>query len=237
MITRKFQQTAAKIGLILALAIGFQGSLSVEAQEARQSPSEHPVVADSNPDMRSSDTAISSPQASPSNAASSSRIQLGSSKSVPLSRATTAEFYTRIQPILVNRCGAAGCHGRNPAGSFHLDVTGYRTPNWKRESSTANLQHVLTFIHPEQPDLSPLLILPNQSHGGLEGSMFTRNRRAELERLMAWTHQVQLELKSTATDPPLSPANRGISQDSAKIPAAAADPFDPSAFNSLLPSP
>jgi len=114
---------------------------------------------------------------------------------------TQSEFVSRVQPILVNRCGNANCHGSASKTSFKLANvrTGRRQ---QRVETEANLAAVLRLVDPQRPESSALLREPlngeNRSHRGL----FTGPAGgAQLERLRTWVRQVSREMHPGDSDP------------------------------------
>ena len=92
-----------------------------------------------------------------------------------LPRAAALDFVSKVQPLLVNSCAKAGCHGMGSGNSFELQRTklGKSPP---KAHSERNLAAVLERIDREQPLSSPLLTKlrgesksnsVRQSHGGL----------------------------------------------------------------------
>ena len=114
---------------------------------------------------------------------------------------TQSEFVSRVQPILVNRCGNANCHGSASKNSFKLANvrTGRRQ---QRLETEGNLAAVLRLVDSQKPESSALLREPlnaeNRSHRGL----FTGPAGgAQLERLRAWVRQVSREMHSVDSGP------------------------------------
>lgn len=102
-----------------------------------------------------------------------------------LSREAAIEFTTKVQPILVNRCANAGCHGGGEI-PFHLIRvrSGFRQ---NRVYTERNLASVMNYVDKDQPANSELLTVLDGSHGrggrpALTGPAARRNR----ETLQAW---------------------------------------------------
>ncbi|MBL8850525.1 MAG: hypothetical protein JNG89_12665 [Planctomycetaceae bacterium] len=114
---------------------------------------------------------------------------------------TQSEFVSRVQPILMNRCGNANCHGS--ASQNSLKLANVRTGRRQQRLETeANLAAVLKQLDRQQPEMSALLREPlngeNRSHRGL----FTGPAgSAQLERIRAWVRQVSSELKTADSGP------------------------------------
>lgn len=143
-------------------------------------------------------------------------------------------FFKQLQPILINRCGRSGCHGRNPTGEFQLDVTHYGTPQWSRTSSLKNLQMVLEWIDPENPLSSPLLHAIDSGHRNLREPLFRKREQPQLERLRMAVTDVAARVQATAI-PGGGPENESQQGPASPpmLPASAVDPFDPAEFNRL----
>lgn len=111
-----------------------------------------------------------------------------------LSRETAAQFTRRIQPLLINKCGNASCHGPQTPTDFQLEqIRG--TGSASRMHTERNLAVVLAQIDQNRVNSSPLLTVPMGSHGGLNKSLFfgpTGER--QLEMLKAWARSASKEL-------------------------------------------
>jgi len=98
------------------------------------------------------------------------------------------EFTQTIQPILVNRCSAAGCHGPGSDQAFRL----LRIPSSRpasRRLTQRNLHGTLAWVDRDKPRESKLLTVPVQPHGSAE-AMFTDHQRDQYQRIVDWVHQV-----------------------------------------------
>jgi hypothetical protein len=100
-----------------------------------------------------------------------------------LPREAAVDFTLKVQPLLVNRCAAAGCHAAGSDNEFVLQRTklGKSPPKAHTEQ---NLAMVLARVDRQQPHRSPLLVKlrgepdaqgVRQPHGGL-----TREQMATL---------------------------------------------------------
>ncbi|MEX0937799.1 MAG: hypothetical protein WDZ59_08050 [Pirellulales bacterium] len=106
-----------------------------------------------------------------------------------LPSAAMADFTGRIQPLLVNRCATAGCHGPGAESEFRLE----RIPAdrvYSRRLSQRNLHAVLKMVDREQPAASPLLKLPGQPHGSLKEPVFAQHERDQFLHMVDWVHLV-----------------------------------------------
>lgn len=107
-----------------------------------------------------------------------------------LSREQALHFTRRIQPILVNNCAVAGCHGPESETGFHLQrvVPGGDT---SRIASERNLAEVLEQIDVKSPRSSPLLTVPRGSHGRRGRPAFAGPRGSEqYEEIRKWVQIV-----------------------------------------------
>jgi len=98
------------------------------------------------------------------------------------------EFTRTIQPILVNRCSAAGCHGPGSDHAFRL----LRLPSGRpasRRLTQRNLHGTLAWIDQEKPGHSKLLTVPVQPHGSAP-TIFPDHQRDQYQRLVDWVYQV-----------------------------------------------
>jgi hypothetical protein len=95
-----------------------------------------------------------------------------------LNRNHAQQFTRRIQPILVNNCAVAGCHGADSETGFRLQrvIPGGDT---SRIASERNLAEVLDQLDYKSPRSSPLLSKPRGSHGRRGKSPFSGPRGAD----------------------------------------------------------
>jgi hypothetical protein len=102
---------------------------------------------------------------------------------------TVETFTSSIQPLLLNSCTSAGCHG--PAAE--------KDPRWVRVSlgrttsrrlTQRNLHTTLTLINREKPLESPLLTIPVQPHALSKTAVFTDAQASGYRQLVAWVQQV-----------------------------------------------
>ncbi len=114
---------------------------------------------------------------------------------------TTQEFVRKVQPLLMNRCGNANCHGSAGKSDFRLlpvrlGASGHRI------YSERNLSAVLALVNPGQPGQSPLLIEPLRPHGGQTEAILTGPRSEEqVELLRIWVAAAARDLSQQQTTP------------------------------------
>jgi len=139
-----------------------------------------------------------------------------------LSPRTVEMFTNTIQPLLLNNCSTAGCHGPQSSGQLHL----LRIPPGRvtsRRSTQRNLHSVLGVIDRGQPSESALLLVPVKPHGGMKGPVFTNRELSQYRQLLDWvmstgaSHQPS---RPATLEEPASP----LLQTVATPPAAAATP-------------
>ncbi|MDR3111270.1 MAG: hypothetical protein LBU65_16500, partial [Planctomycetaceae bacterium] len=94
-------------------------------------------------------------------------------------------FAKKIQPILVNRCGASDCHGSKSESEFVL----FTTRQHGTSATMRNLRSTLKYIDSTSPNESPLLALPMQIHGRTK-PVFTKQNHAQFETLQQWVTSV-----------------------------------------------
>lgn len=107
-----------------------------------------------------------------------------------LSREQAQNFTRRIQPILMNNCAVAGCHGADSETGFRLQriVPGSDT---SRIGSERNLAEVLEQIDVKSPRSSPLLTIARGSHGRRGRPVYGGPRGSEqYELIRKWVLQV-----------------------------------------------
>jgi hypothetical protein len=107
---------------------------------------------------------------------------------------THAEFIRRIQPLLVNKCGNATCHGTASANGFRLANvrTGLRH---QRLQSDQNLTAVLAQISAESPQQSPLLLKPQDREMYVHrGVFFGATGDNQIQMLRDWITSATADL-------------------------------------------
>jgi len=111
---------------------------------------------------------------------------------------TIERFSAVVQPILLNRCAAGGCHGATAKSEFRL----LRPPPGQtpaRRFTQRNLFAVLAYLDKEQPENSPILQMPQRQHGNTVAAIFDKRTQHQFEDLVAWT---KLALAVPAPTPP-----------------------------------
>ena len=116
-----------------------------------------------------------------------------------LSRETATLFTSRIQPILLNKCGNASCHGTTASNGFRL-YNARNSGNGSRQNSERNLAEALRFIDFDDVSQSQLLTLSTGGHGG-KGAIFTGPAAADQFKLLrSWALTVAREKQAEANE-------------------------------------
>jgi hypothetical protein len=154
-----------------------------------------------------------------------------------LSPTAAREFVTRIQPLLVNRCGNAACHGKASGQSFTLRSVRAGSAGYKGLTGQ-NLDAVRAQIHGGAAESSPLLVAAGQTgHGGTRKPLFPGpTGEAQLRSLAAWVRTVArtAPLANAADDHDSLRLAAGAEQAPGKtggdvLPVAAGEAADPTA--------
>lgn len=98
-------------------------------------------------------------------------------------------FTTTIQPLLMNYCATAGCHGPS-SSTFSLD----RLPagrNLSRRLTQRNLHAVLAWVDVTSPLDSRLLLAPIAPHGTARTAIFTSRDLRQYQQLVNWVQGLQ----------------------------------------------
>jgi hypothetical protein len=149
-----------------------------------------------------------------------------------LTRKTAQEFVQQIQPILVNRCANASCHG----GSSQKEgfaLTPGRGDRSSRVFAERNLAAVMKYIDFETPDRSALLMEPRGNHAGSKSVFSGVKGKDQYDALRQWVRNASIEQRDQrrviAGRPKLRQGDaaiqasppRSVMVDSAVIPAGA----------------
>ena len=111
---------------------------------------------------------------------------------------TMERFSAVVQPILLNRCGAGGCHGATAKSEFRmLRPLAGQTPS--RRFTQRNLYAVMAYLDRQNPEESPLISLPRGQHGTTMAAVFDKRTQHQLDDLVAW---VKVALAVPAPTPP-----------------------------------
>jgi len=164
----------------------------------------------------------------------------------------TVEHYTAvIQPILMDRCGNARCHGSSSTAQFQLlqPIPG-KVPS--RRFTQRNLFATLAIVNKEVADDSQLLAMATKPHGPVERAAFKSEDDRQYREIVEWIQSLRPIPKQSppATVTTNQPATRRQVGNTGEIPGPHAtdderpaankpersppmgrDPFDPEVFN------
>jgi hypothetical protein len=102
-------------------------------------------------------------------------------------------FTTLIQPVLLNHCSTAGCHGPQSETPLKLlRIPAGHTPS--RRATQRNLYSVLGLVNREHPDESSLLVVPTKPHGNVRSAIFTSRETNQYRQLVTWTYQLSNQM-------------------------------------------
>jgi hypothetical protein len=98
-------------------------------------------------------------------------------------------FTGSIQPLLLNHCSTAACHGPQSKTSLKL----LRIPVGRvtsRRATQRNLYATLSSVNRDDPNESPLLLAPTRPHGTTKTAIFTNHDAAQYKMLVDWVAKV-----------------------------------------------
>lgn len=96
-------------------------------------------------------------------------------------------FTSTIQPLLVNNCTTAGCHGPTSSGKLRLLRLSLAGPP-NRRLTQRNLHSVWQTIDVNDPAASPLLTQPIRPHGKAKSPIFSGHQAAQYRQLVTWVY-------------------------------------------------
>ncbi len=114
------------------------------------------------------------------------------------------DFVARVQPLLVNRCANAACHGTAAENGFRLSVVRPGNPAYHRLTQQ-NLEAVRRQITSPDSTVSPLLIEARRpDHGGIRKPLFPGPAgEAQLLAITAWVSRAaKVPLPPVSSPPP-----------------------------------
>jgi hypothetical protein len=119
-------------------------------------------------------------------------------------------FTNTIQPLLINHCSTAGCHGPQSDTGWQL----LRVPLGKstnRRVTQRNIASTLALVNRESPSASLLLTAPLRQHGTTRGPIFSNREIAQYKLLVDWVHHVASG-KKPAAPPSVQPESPPLLQ-------------------------
>ncbi len=121
---------------------------------------------------------------------------------------TVETFTQKIQPVLVNNCTTAGCHGPGTKTDFHLQRIPVGGPP-SRRTTQRNLHATLQWIDRSDPAASRLLTAAIRPHGTTNTPVFTSPQVTQFKWLVDWVQRVAAGEKPRTpvmADPHVRPA-------------------------------
>ncbi|MFV1966522.1 MAG: hypothetical protein ACC628_13945 [Pirellulaceae bacterium] len=113
---------------------------------------------------------------------------------------TVEQFTQKVQPVLMNRCATNACHGIRSNTGLRLlrPAKGGALPN---RYTQKNLRAALEFVDRAQPEVSPLITVPNRPHGGLDMPIFDDGEMEQKRQLALWVQRAAGSLSPRSTAP------------------------------------
>lgn len=127
----------------------------------------------------------------------------------PVSRATLEEFASVVQPLLINSCALAKCHGRRALTAYRVRRNPWRGA-MTRPFTLKNLEATLQQVDKENPRLSPLLEFARLAHGPDRKPGQVQISSAQYTLVKDWVFRAAgveiVQPRSFQTDKPMSVA-------------------------------
>jgi hypothetical protein len=98
-------------------------------------------------------------------------------------------FTQSVQPLLMNNCTAAGCHGPQSASGLRLQRIPLDLPAGRRLTQR-NIYAVLQYVDRDNPLASRILTVPTTTHGTAKTAVFTEHQAIQYKRLVDWVLQL-----------------------------------------------
>jgi len=111
-----------------------------------------------------------------------------------LENTTIHSFVTKIQPLLLNKCAVAACHGPNSRSSYQL-INSRWTKTTPRNISYRNLYNTLRYIDFDSPERSRLLLKGTSHHGGMKSDSFVFTQGEQLGQLLNLVRTLTVPVK------------------------------------------
>ena len=108
------------------------------------------------------------------------------------------EFTVRVQPLLMNYCATAGCHGPRGNDKFQLQRA-YLNERSDPRAVKLNLHEVLKLVDRKSPSTSPLLTVPISPHGGAKRAVFHAHNAEHYRAMAAWVGRVAMTSRATTS--------------------------------------
>jgi hypothetical protein len=137
------------------------------------------------------------------------------------------EFVSKVQPILVNGCGNASCHGTASKNAFTIQNVRSGNPAF-RALTQRNLDTVRRRIDAKDPLHSSILTEPQQAgHGGSHRAIFAGpSGAAHLKLLQAWIVAVGRSAPATRSNETKEPSPIALTSGTQSSPRTSSDGSD-----------
>lgn len=145
-----------------------------------------------------------------------------------LPKGSVEKFSVVIQPMLINRCGANGCHGPAAKSNFHLLRPSSGQMMTKRFTQR-NLFTVLQYLDKESPEESRLVTVPQERHGGTQTPVFDKRSQHQLDDLIAWAKHLAPRPTQVSLPSSINPMQTLLSQPKSAGERPALEPVEQSA--------
>ncbi len=132
------------------------------------------------------------------------------------------EFASFVQPLLLNTCSTATCHGAQSKTTFKL-ISPPRGRAIPTRYTRRNFYSTWQTLTPQHPDQSPLINITTAPHGGAP-AIFTQRKWDQYQRLVNWARSTSRTTGSPAPREINSPAT--ILSQPRRVPQASTDPRD-----------
>ena len=145
------------------------------------------------------------------------------------------DYNVRVQPLLMNKCASAGCHGPQAQNNFRLThVRGNRGGH--RQDIEKNIEAIARYIDAARPANSPLLTVPMNGHGRGGRNLFGGPRdEKSYQMLRDWVTRMARAKAGKAVQSAELPVQPPETDEQGKLKSllqqAAPDAFDPATFN------
>ena len=130
-------------------------------------------------------------------------------------------FTQSVQPLLMNNCTAANCHGPQSATGLRLQRIPLDQPAGRRMTQR-NIYAVLRYVDRDNPLASRILTAPIVPHGTAKTPVFTDHQVMQYKRLLDWV--LQLGPADMPESPATIPNIEPMLADTAQAASTAATP-------------
>jgi hypothetical protein len=153
----------------------------------------------------------------------------------------TVEVFTQsIQPLLVNNCSSASCHGSQSRSAFQLQRSAKGEPPTRRQTQK-NLQAALKCIDRANPVASRLLTVPIEPHGTAHDAVFDQTRLQQYKLLVDWVCRVgsvpPADAPTAAPEAAASPATAPATKPAQQTAVETRAPRIPAQVNAITAAP